>query len=117
MKYLFLSILMIGVGIGVVGCEDDDSSDADLNLITFNGNVFNVPLGVPANNSINSSKATANDYYISGDNGTNYLAGESLPEEFRVSQLRVWVSAEMASITKEVRTPPTQINIIEIERR
>jgi len=24
MKYLFLSILMIGVGIGVVGCEDDD---------------------------------------------------------------------------------------------
>ena len=104
MKYLFLSILMIGVGIGVVGCEDDDKDD---NIIEINGLVFGVASSADA---LRSSFA----YLIESTNGVIYDPQNSLPEEHRIEGLAVWVRAEELETTSSWSRV---INIIEIERR
>jgi len=43
MKYLFLSILMIGVGMGVVGCEDDDKDPPEEEVVEEEAPVTRTP--------------------------------------------------------------------------
>jgi len=128
MRFLFLLILMISVGVGVVGCEDDDGgsseeeetaeetgadrNNVDQELISFSGTVFHLVSGPDdATSSVGSS---SDEFTIEGDNGTIYAAGDSLPIEYRVSQLRVWVRAEDLSLGGQV--DPVPIWIVEIGR-
>ena len=128
MRFLFLAVLMIGVGVGLVGCEDEnggaseeeevveetgaDRNNVDQELISFSGTVFHLISGPDdATSNVGSS---SDEFTIAGDNGTNYAAGDSLPIEYRVSQLRVWVRAEDLSLGGQV--DPVPIRIVEIGR-
>ncbi len=130
MKYLFLSILMIGVGIGVVGCEDDDTDgppkeevveeptgvggNSDQNLISFTGTILQNGIAAPGNAIYSNKTFSTNSFYIWGDNGTRYFAEDSLPNEFKVSLLRVGVRAE--DLNENVQPGIALIRIVEIER-
>ncbi len=103
MKYLFLSILMIGVGIGVVGCEDDDKDDPpeeeveeetenDARMFSFNGKIDAVEID-DTPNYIKYNDMEDN-FIISADRGVDYDPQNSLPDNYRVTGIEVWVYAE-----------------------
>ena len=115
MKYLFLSILMIGVGICVVGCEDDDHADPppDENIIEFNGRVNAVYSADSASCKCeDGSYRYLEGYIIISETKVRYDPQDSLPNDFKISGAAVTVRAEdlhKTSVLGQV------IRIIEIE--
>ncbi len=121
MKYLFLSILMIGVGIGVVGCEDDDKDDPppaeevveEDSHASEEGELYDYEINgvVEAGGS-----ATGSDefYGIFGDDGVRYDPRDSLPDEFKIGGLEVYVLANDAGENNSVEVV---IDIVEIRVR
>ena len=124
MRFLFLSILMIGVGVGVVGCEhdDDDSSTQEEEVVeepSGGGRKYDLDFygTVIRNAAAGPGGAVAgqqSDFIILGDDGVVYDPGDSLPEGFKVSRLEVWVLAKKLS---EPTPYSVVIDIVEIRQR
>ncbi len=120
MKYLFLSILMIGVGFGVVGCEDDKDDPPQEEAIELNGRVSAVYSEDDSDCEYNydgdgcSSRSVVLGYVIISDDRIMYNPGDSLPKEYKIHGLNVWVRAEDM---QKYSAWGQVIRIIEIERR
>jgi len=124
MKFLFMSILMLGVGIGVVGCEDDESSQDDVveteqeveevvvDTFEITGHVlFNALSGPDGANG--ALEDVVDRWFIRGDDGVSYFPDAPLPSGFEIAGLRVWVLAE--DLNSSVGSGKL-IRIIQIER-
>ena len=126
MKYRFLSVLMIGVGIGVVGCEDDDADApaegtveepagdgvASAGTFEFTGMVDGIAIEHGGDGG-DAGGAITEVYVIRGDDGVNYDPQGTLPSEFDEAGIRVWVLAEDGGGTCSVGK---RINIVRIRR-
>jgi len=127
MRFLFLSILMIGVGVGVVGCEDDESSQDDVveteqeevventggGGLEYDLDFFGTTDAV-ASGDDGGNAGIENGFIIVSESGTIYDPAGTLPESFKVVGLRVRVFAVDA---RETSVLGRVINIVEIRIR
>jgi len=99
MKNIFLMILMIGVGIGVVGCEDDEKdSPLEEKIIEFTGRVTAVYSDDASDCEFRDGSDTEYrvvlGYVIVSDDGVRYDPRDSLPSDYKTNGLYVWILAE-----------------------
>ena len=128
MKFLLLSILMIGVGIGVVGCEHDDDEPQDASMVDtdgtaspterkyeldFYGTIF--PNGTAGPGGAVAGQPSG--FFIAGDDGRYYAPGTTLPESFKVVGMKVWVLANYAEGSIPAGALMINIEIVEIRQR
>ena len=121
MKYLFLSILMIGVGIGLVGCEDDDKDDPAVEEEVIEDDSDAPEKDELYDYEINGvveagdSDTGGDEFYgIFGDDGVRYDPRDSLPDEFKIGGLEVYV---LANDVGENNSVEVVIDIVEIRVR
>ena len=103
MKFVFMSILMLGLGVFVVGCEDDDNAAPEEDVVVDGSGDSDDGSTVSYDYEINgtvdalapqgASSTPSGNYIIRGDDGVDYDPQGSLPGEFRQVGLDVWVLA------------------------
>ena len=112
MKSLVFVILMIGLGIGVVGCENDEkASPPDEKNLEFNGRV----VAVYSTDAANYKSDDGIDYtYLRGyiivsESHVDYDPHNTLPNDFKINGLEVVVCA------KDLQTKSSLGALIEIK--
>lgn len=122
MRFLFLSILMLGVGVGLAGCEcdDDDGSAQDEEVVEETGGEgrkydldFYGTVTIVASGDDGSSPGFSGFAIVDGSN-IHYDPLDSLPNDFRIEGLEVWV---LAKHTGETSLLGIVIDIVEIRQR